>query len=114
MSYINDLLFGIYPYIAIAVFVIGSWARYDREQYTWKAGSSQMLSSKGFRVASILFHVGILIIVFGHVVGLLTPHAIYAVFVTSAQKQVLAMAVGGFAGILCWIGAVALLHRRLT
>jgi len=114
MSYFNDLLFGIYPYIAMAVFVIGSWARYDREQYTWKTGSSQMLSSKGFRMASILFHVGILIIVFGHIVGLLTPHAVYAIFVTSAQKQILAMAVGGFAGVLCWIGAVALLHRRLT
>ena len=55
MSYINDLLFGVYPYIAGAVFLIASWIRYDREQYTWRAGSSQMLNSKGFRRASNLF-----------------------------------------------------------
>lgn len=114
MSYVNDLLFGIYPYIAGAVFLIGSWIRYDREQFTWKTGSSQMLSSAGMRVASNLFHVGILAIFFGHLVGLLTPHALYEPFMTSATKQLIAILIGGVAGVTCFAGAFLLLKRRLT
>lgn len=113
MSYINDLLFGVYPYIAGAVFLIASWIRYDREQYTWRAGSSQMLNSKGFRRASNLFHVGVLFIFFGHLVGLLTPHAVYEPFISSGNKQLLAIISGGAAGIACWVGAFLLLKRRL-
>ncbi|MCV6610154.1 MAG: respiratory nitrate reductase subunit gamma [Amphritea sp.] len=113
MSYINDLLFGVYPYIAGAVFLIGSWIRYDREQYTWRASSSQMLSSKGFRAASNLFHVGVLFIFFGHLVGLLTPHAVYEPFISTANKQLLAIISGGAAGIACWVGAFLLLKRRM-
>ena len=70
MSYFDSLFFGLYPYVAGAVFLIGSWLRYDQAQYTWRAGSSQMLSNSGMRLASNLFHVGILVIFFGHLVGL--------------------------------------------
>ncbi|GGO76564.1 nitrate reductase 1 cytochrome b(NR) subunit gamma [Marinobacterium nitratireducens] len=113
MSYINDLLFGVYPYIAGATFLIASWIRYDREQFTWRASSSQMLSSKGFRRASVLFHVGVLFIFFGHLVGLLTPHWVYEPFISSGNKQLLAILSGGAAGIACWVGAFLLLRRRL-
>ncbi len=113
MSYMNDLLFGVYPYIAGAIFLIGSWIRYDREQYTWRASSSQMLNSKGFRLASNLFHVGVLFIFFGHLVGLLTPHAVYEPFISSGNKQLVAIITGGAAGIACWIGCFLLLKRRL-
>ncbi len=114
MSYINELLFGYYPYLALMIFVVGSWARYDRDQYTWKAGSSQMLDKKGFRMASNLFHIGVIFIIFGHLVGLLTPHAVYEVFMTSATKQMIAMVAGGFAGILALWGGILLLQRRLN
>ncbi|MBV1787532.1 respiratory nitrate reductase subunit gamma [Marinobacterium sp. D7] len=114
MSYLNDLLFGVYPYIAGAIFLIASWIRYDREQYTWRASSSQMLSNKGFRRASNLFHAGVLVIFFGHLVGLLTPHALYAPFISAGNKQLMAIIVGGIAGLSCWIGALLLLKRRLT
>ena len=114
MNYLNELLFGLYPYFAFVVFIVGSWARYDREQYTWKAGSSQMLDKKGFRLASNLFHVGVIFIVFGHVVGLLTPHAVYEVFMTSATKQLLAMVAGGIAGVFALWGGILLLQRRLN
>jgi nitrate reductase gamma subunit len=114
MSYINELLFGYYPYVALMIFIVGSWARYDRDQYTWKAGSSQMLDKKGFRLASNLFHIGVIFIVFGHVVGLLTPHAVYEVFMTSATKQLIAMVAGGIAGVLALLGGYLLLQRRLN
>jgi len=114
MGNLNNLLFGVYPYIAIIVFVVASWIRFDREQYTWKADSSQMLNGKGFRVASNLFHIGVIFILMGHFVGLLTPESIYHHFISSANKQMLAMVSGGFFGLLCLIGLVMLIKRRLT
>lgn len=114
MSYFHQFAFQIYPYIALAVFFIGSWARFDRSMYTWRTGSSQMLSDKGMRVGSNLFHVGVIAILLGHLVGLLTPHAVYEHFITAPQKQLMAMVVGGVFGALCFIGISILLVRRLT
>jgi nitrate reductase gamma subunit len=114
MNYLNQLAFQIYPYIVIGVFFIGSWARFDRAMYTWRTGSSQMLSGSGMRWGSNLFHVGILMVLGGHLVGLLTPHWVYSAFLSAPQKQVLAMVVGGVFGGLCLIGLLILLTRRLT
>jgi len=115
MNFTNQLLFGIYPYIAFAVFLLGSLIRYDRDQFTWKTGSSQMLESKKLKVGSRLFHIGIILILMGHFVGLLTPHAFWdAIGVTPAMKQIVAMGAGGFFGIICFIGMTILIHRRLT
>lgn len=114
MSTFNFLLFGVYPYIACAVLIVGCWARYDRDQYTWKAGSTQMLNNKGMRVANNLFHIGVLFIIFGHVVGLLTPESIYHLVISTPAKQVLAMVSGGFFGILAFIGMTMLVKRRFT
>lgn len=112
MHYIDSFLFGIYPYLAGAVFLVGSWLRYDQAQFTWRAGSSQMLSGKGMRHASNLFHVGILVIFFGHLVGLLTPHWAYGWLMSAGTKQVMAIVVGGIAGVACWYGALQLFLRR--
>ncbi|MFA7667901.1 MAG: respiratory nitrate reductase subunit gamma [Burkholderiaceae bacterium] len=114
MSNFNLLLFGVYPYIALTICLIGSWARFDLSQYSWKAGSSQMLQPKGMRLASNLFHVGVLFILVGHFVGLLTPEALYHVFIDSGTKQLVAMISGGFFGVLCLIGLVMLIQRRLS
>lgn len=114
MSNFNLLLFGVYPYIALAICLIGSWARFDWSQYTWRAGSSQMLDGKGMRMASNLFHVGIIFVLAGHFVGLLTPHAIYHHVISTENKQLLAMVSGGVFGILCLIGLVMLIKRRMT
>ncbi|MDE1462871.1 respiratory nitrate reductase subunit gamma [Spartinivicinus sp. A2-2] len=114
MMTINLLLFGIYPYVALAICLIGCWARFDLSQYTWKAGSSQMLRKKNMRLASNLFHVGVIFILLGHVVGLLTPESIYHHVISTPAKQLLAMVSGGFFGILCFVGLTMLIHRRLT
>ena len=113
MSYLHQFAFQIYPYIAIAVFFIGSWARFDYAMYTWRTGSSQLLSSRGMRLGSNLFHIGILAILGGHLVGLLTPHSVYELVISAPQKQLLAMWAGGLAGVLCFAGIVILLWRRL-
>ncbi len=111
----NNLLFGIYPYICLSVFVIGSWIRFDREQYGWTSASSQLLSTANVRLASNLFHIGVIGIFFGHLVGLLAPYAIWgAIGLSSLGKQSIAMYGGGFLGILCLIGGGMLFIRRMT
>lgn len=110
---IFHILFVWYPYVCISAFVFGSLIRFDREQYTWKAGSSQLLRKRQLFWGSNLFHFGILFLFFGHTVGLLTPTAVYTLFVTVQQKQLLAIIAGGIAGTICFIGLTLLLHRRL-
>ena len=114
MNFLNQFFFGYFPYIALGIFVIGSALRYDRDQYSWKADSSQLLSKKGMRVGSNLFHIGIICLFFGHLFGLLTPESVYHQFMTPGFKQVMAMTAGGIFGTLCLIGLVMLLNRRLT
>ena len=114
MSNLNFMLFGVYPYVALAICLIGSWARFDLSQYTWKTGSSQMLSNKGMRMASNMFHVGILFILAGHFVGLLTPHAVYHHVISTENKQLLAMVSGGVFGVICLVGLLMLIVRRMT
>jgi nitrate reductase gamma subunit len=110
---IFHILFVWYPYVCLSAFVFGSLIRYDREQYTWKASSSQLLRKRQLFWGSNLFHFGILFLFFGHAVGLLTPQAIYTLFITPAQKQLLAIVAGGIAGTVCFVGLTLLLHRRL-
>jgi nitrate reductase gamma subunit len=115
MQAINTFLFGIFPYIAIAVFFVASLIRYDREQYTWKTGSTQMLESKMLKKGSMPFHVGIIMILMGHFVGLLTPHQVWDFLgVTAAFKQKIAMGLGGVFGVICFYGMTILIKRRLT
>lgn len=115
MGDVNHLLFGLFPYIAFTVFLLGSLVRYDREQYTWKASSSQLLEKKQLRRGSIAFHIGVIAILAGHFVGLLTPHQVWhAIGVSAAFKQKVAMGVGGFFGIICFYGLTVLIKRRLT
>ncbi|MGE8143229.1 respiratory nitrate reductase subunit gamma [Novosphingobium sp. NPDC080210] len=113
-DYINHLLFGIYPYIALAVLAIGSIVRFDREPYSWRASSSQLLRRKQLIWGSVLFHLGVLVVFFGHLVGLLVPIWVFeSLHVKHEWKQVLAVVAGGIAGTFSFIGATMLLHRRL-
>lgn len=112
---LHDFLYGVYPYLAGTVFLIGSWVRFDREQYTWKTDSSQLLARGNMRLASNLFHVGIIAIFFGHLVGLLTPHSLFlAMGVSDLTHQYVAIAAGSVFGTLCLAGGVMLWLRRLT
>lgn len=114
MKTIDFFLFGIYPYICLAVFFIGSLLRFDRDQYTWKSDSSQMLRAGQLRLGSNLFHAGVLFLFFGHFFGMLMPHFMYEPFISAGSKQVLAMVSGGIAGLAAIAGLSLLLHRRLT
>lgn len=113
MQFLNVFFYDIYPYICGTVFLIGSWLRYDYGQYTWRAGSSQMLDRKGMNLASNLFHIGILGIFFGHFFGMLTPHWVYESFLPIEMKQKIAMIAGGICGVMTLVGGLLLLKRRL-
>ncbi len=115
MSFFNELLFGLYPYLAGSVFLLGSLVRFDLNQYTWRAGSSQLLhGGRRFVLANALFHVGILLLFFGHLVGLLMPPELYHAFgLSTTAKQLMAMIAGGIFGSMCFIGMTLLVRRRL-
>jgi nitrate reductase gamma subunit len=109
----NNFFFGIYPYIALSVLLIGSIARYESNPFTWKSSSSQLLRRKQLILGSVLFHVGILVIFFGHLIGLLTPLSLFhALGVSDGFKQTLAIVAGGIAGVMALIGGGMLFHRR--
>ena len=113
-SFIHHALFGVYPYIALSIFLIGSLVRFDTDQYGWRSKSSQFLRRRQLMWGSILFHVGILGILLGHGVGLLTPVAIFELLgISHGFKQMMAIVVGGLFGTMCFVGLVMLLHRRL-
>lgn len=114
--YIHQLVFGVGPYLAGTIFILGSILRYERGQYTWRAMSSQMLhNTRTYRVGNLLFHIGILSLFLGHLFGLLTPQPIYhGVGITTPTKQVLSMVVGGLFGTVCLAGVAVILWRRFT
>ncbi len=113
-DFLNTFFFGIYPYICLTVLALGSIIRYDREPYSWRSGSSQLLRRKQLMAGSILFHAGVLIVFFGHLVGLLTPIQLFDLIgISHGAKQMMAIIVGGVAGAFALIGASLLLHRRL-
>lgn len=112
-DYLNTFLFGIYPYICVAVLLIGSLIRFDREQYTWKSDSSQLLRRGALRLGSNLFHWGVLVVVIGHFVGFLAPHWLVSPLMSASSHQLLAMVGGGVAGAVAIAGLTILIARRL-
>lgn len=113
-DFINHAVFGWYPYLCLTVFLVGSWLRFDREQYTWRSGSSQLLRRRQLMWGSNLFHVGILLIFMGHFVGLLTPVWVFDMLgISHTFKQWMAIVIGGVAGVICFVGMTMLIHRRL-
>ncbi|MEI6984782.1 MAG: respiratory nitrate reductase subunit gamma [Rhodospirillaceae bacterium] len=114
MEHLNQALFGYFPYIALTVFFVGSLIRFDREQYTWRSGSSQILDRRNMVVASNLFHVGILGLLVGHSVGMLTPLPVFeALGIEPSTKQMMAICIGSIFGIMTMVGLTMLIIRRL-
>ncbi len=113
-AYLNEFLFGIYPYLALTVLLLGCLIRFDREPFTWKSDSSQLLRKGQLRVGSNLFHYGVLVVVAGHFIGFLAPDWAVSWAIDPAQHQLLAMTVGGIAGAIAIVGLSILIHRRLA
>ncbi|HEU0196887.1 MAG TPA: respiratory nitrate reductase subunit gamma [Nevskiaceae bacterium] len=110
---LNEFLFGIYPYICLVVLLLGSLIRFDREPYSWKSDSSQTLHNGEMRLGSNLFHYGVIVVILGHLVGFLVPEPLVMWLMSPTQHMLLAMVIGGIAGIIAILGMSILIHRRL-
>lgn len=111
---LNAFLFGLYPYICLVVLLLGSLVRFDREPYSWKSDSSQILRNGQLKLGSNLFHYGVLMVILGHFVGFLMPEPLVMWLMSPTQHQLLAMVVGGVSGVIALVGATLLIHRRLS
>jgi nitrate reductase gamma subunit len=104
----------VLPYIALTAFVVGHIWRHRRDGFRWTARSTQLLERRLLLVGSVLFHVGILGAIAGHVLGILIPESwTEAVGISEDAYHWIAVVAGGAAGIVLCIGALVLVYRRL-
>ncbi len=109
----QQLLWVIYPYLALATMVIGSLYRYAHNPMSWGSRSSELLEKRWLQWGSPLFHYGILAVIIGHVAGLLIPLRVYqALGISAAMYHQNADILGGVAGMATWLGLAILLIRR--
>lgn len=113
MNYWNQFLWVIFPYTMIAISVVGHVYRYQTNQIGWSAQSSEFLEKKQLRIASMFFHYGILIVLLGHISGLLLPESfVSSLGVSNEIYHQMAIILGGIGGILTVTGLILLLVRR--
>lgn len=109
------LLWGALPYVVLALIIGGSIWRYKYDQFGWTTRSSQLYESRILRIASPLFHFGILAVLAGHVMGLIIPKTwTEAVGVTEGMYHFLALSIGLVAGVGTLLGIIMLIWRRRT
>ena len=115
MSALDVLLWVALPYVTIAVLVVGLWWRYRYDRFGWTTRSSQLYERRLLRIASPLFHLGILAVVGGHVVGLLIPSRwTEALGVSEDVYHAFAIGLGAVAGLCTLVGVALLIYRRRT
>jgi nitrate reductase gamma subunit len=110
---IDNILFGHMPYLFIVTAIVGTIYRYVANRYTWSSLSSQFLENKSLFYGSFPWHYGIIIILLGHIIGIITPGSILAW--NSVPLRLYILEISGLAlGILAFIGLLVLVYRRLT
>lgn len=111
----DQLLWVIFPYACIAIFIIGHIFRFKYDQFSWTAKSSEFVEKKSLMWGSILFHLGIIPVILGHVVGLGIPASwLRAIGVSDHLYHIGAVYIGSIFGILTLIGMLLLTARRVT
>ncbi|NUR07754.1 MAG: respiratory nitrate reductase subunit gamma [Nocardioidaceae bacterium] len=111
----STVLWGVLPYLMLVVLVAGSLWRYRYDKFGWTTRSSQLYESRLLRIGSPLFHFGILLVVVGHLGGLVVPESwTEAVGVSEGVYHVNALLFGGLAGVCTLVGILILVYRRRT
>ena len=96
MTQLATFTWGVFPYICLVVMIVGALYRYQSDQLRWTSKSSELLEKKLLTVGSMLFHVGILFVFGGHVMGLLVPEELYnTVGISSEMYHIGAVVLGG-------------------
>ncbi|MBX9691882.1 MAG: respiratory nitrate reductase subunit gamma [Cyanobacteria bacterium] len=112
---VHTLLFGYFPFIAAIIFVAGNLLRLRRDLVSWRSGTAEPCHIYRLSPLSKLFHVGIFVLLFGHIAGLLVPPSIYqSMGISASAKQLFAAVTGGGFGVLSFFGLAYYLHHRLT
>ena len=115
MNMIDQFLWVIFPYICIAVFIVGHIFRYRTDQFSWTAKSSEFIEKKQLMIGSLLFHIGIIPVIMGHISGLAIPKSwLQAVGVSDHLYHIGAIYIGGFFGFVTLAGMIILTSRRFT
>ncbi len=115
MSAWSQFLWGVYPYIALLVMIVGTIYRYNANQLSWTSKSSELLEKRLLTIGSMLFHVGILLVFVGHFLGLLIPMQVYTTLgISSEVYHAGAIIGGGAAGLAAFAGISILLYRRIA
>lgn len=112
---IDQFLWVIFPYICIVVFIVGHIFRFRTDKFGWTAKSSEFIEKKQLMIGSLLFHLGIIPVIMGHVSGLGIPKSwLHAVGVTDHLYHIGAIYIGGFFGFVTLAGMIILTSRRFT
>jgi nitrate reductase gamma subunit len=115
MSALDVMLWGVLPYVVLTVLVVGTLWRWRYDQFGWTTRSSQLYESRLLRLGSPLFHFGILVVLFGHVIGLVIPKPwTDAVGMSQEFYHAQALVLGGVAGLCTLAGLAILIYRRRT
>lgn len=110
---LETMLWVVLPYVAFAVFVVGHLWRYKYDKFGWTTRSSQIYENRLLRLGSPMFHFGILMVIAGHVVGLLIPREwLYAIGISEVMYHWGATIMGTLAAILTIVGLAILVYRR--
>jgi len=111
----GELFWDVVPYVTLAIVIVGSWWRYRYDKFGWTTRSSQLYESRLLRIASPMFHFGILVVIIGHVVGLLIPESwTHAIGLSEHAYHLQAVVLGTIAGLATLIGIGLLIFRRRT
>ena len=111
----GEVFWDVVPYVTLAVLVVGSWWRYRYDKFGWTTRSSQLYEARLLRIASPMFHFGILVVIAGHVIGLLIPQSwTDAVGMSPHAYHVQAVVLGSIAGFTTLVGIAVLIYRRRT
>src|SRR5215218_89572 len=111
----STFLWGVLPYLCIASLVGGTVWRWRYDQFGWTTRSSQLYESRLLRIGSPLFHFGILVVLVGHVIGLVVPKSwTDAAGLSQEAYHVQALLLGGVAGVATLAGIAILVYRRRT
>lgn len=115
MNFLDQFLWVIFPYVCLMIFLVGHIFRYKTDQFHWTAKSSEFIEKKQLMVGSLLFHLGVIPVFFGHVVGLMIPKAwLEALGVNENLYHIGAVYVGGAFGFVTLAGMFLLTWRRFA
>ena len=110
---LDNLLFVVFPYVAVALALGGTVYRYLTTQFSFTSLSSQFLESDVQFWGSTLWHYGILPTLAIHLAGFTLPKVMAAMHSTP-ETLYLAELTGKVLGIMALVGAVVLFYRRVA